>query len=341
MALSQREKTTAFAAGLALLALGTAFAFFTKKKECKSDEELDADGNCVPKAPKPKGVEVVCAPGQHREGTGKDAHCVDDAVKPDPKDIDDIVKPVPIGGAFYKVKYGDWPGWGTAGGSNLTNPSKGFAVAVMYIRREMFEAAKERGGLSDAAAWAWVNTAIGGSKVIHAANLALDIMLCSAFNDACYGTWGYCGTIAHQHGRCKNITNHPGPQGRAIQYEKKHPDNIARFKQGQVAARYCTIGSAGQAGDGLSKNASGKTGHYPQLWIPMLDRERLWATGGNGFPTQIEVEPTPHTWDDSSPMSSPPPFITRGGEILDFSGTLHLPSAFGCAGEAMNFRFGG
>lgn len=339
--MNKREKQAAIMAGLALLALGTAFAFFGKKDECGEGFELDADGNCVPK----KKIDVipaklVCPPGQHKEGAGASEHCVTDA--PDPGDVDDLVKPVPIGGAFYRVKKGDWPGYGTSGTSNLTNANKGFAVAVWYIRRELYEAARERGGLSDQAAWAWVNNAVGGSRVISPANKALDVILCSAFNDACYGTWGYCGDIAIQKGRCpSSMRNHPGPHGRAIRFLTDHAPNISRFKSGDVAARYAGIGNAGSAGDGTSDNKTGKKGYYPELWIPKLDRERLWATGGGDFPQQIEVEPTPENWDDSSPMSSPPPFIMRGGEILDFSGSLHLPMAFGCGDERVNFRFGG
>jgi hypothetical protein len=338
--MTKREQQATIIAAISLLAFGTAFAFFGSKKkkeeECKEGETLDADGNCV-RTVIVTPPDLSCPPGQHRE---RDA-CVADEVKPNPSDIDDLIKTVPIGGHFYRVKYGDWPGYGSA--KIATNPAQGLGIATMLVRREAFEAAKEFGGLSDEAAWIWVNNIMGGSKVISPGNKTLNVILCSAFNDACYGTWGYCGDIAIQKGKCPAVQrNHPGPHGRAIRLLKQHPDNIARVKQGQGVARYVTVGTAANAGDGSSANKTGRKPQvYPQLWMPKLDRARLWATGANGFPQNIEIEASPETWDDSSPQSSPPPFIMRGGEILDYSGTLHLPGSFGCADQAVTFRLGG
>ena len=343
--MTKREKQGAIIAGLSLLALGTAFAYFGKKKECALGETYDEEtGECKPIDLIPADPRVTpgdCPPGHHWSGSPSRGKCVPDEVKPDPSDVDDLIKIVPQGSHFYRVKKGDVLGYGTSGTYNLTNPGKGLPIAVWYIRREAHDAAMAIGGLSDEAAWAWVNNNFGGNKVIAAANAALDVILCSAFNDACYATWGYCGQPAINAGRCPStMRNHPGPTGRAIRLLPYHPDNIARIRQGQVVARYIAIGSAGNAGDGRGTNKANKKGFFEQLWIPKLDHARLWATT-DGVPGHTEIEASPETWDDGSPLSSPPPWIMRGGELLDFSGTLNLPSAFGCAGESMNMRFGG
>lgn len=183
--------------------------------------------------------------------------------------------------------------------------------------------------MDDGDAWSWVNSipsSMGQAAKVH------DIILCSAFNDACYGTWGYCGNKAVQLGTCSKALNRAGPSGRGIQLLKKHPNNIKRVKEGKAVARYCTIGSPQNAGDGRSKNTSGQTGYFPHLWMPKLDRAQLFSSHG------AEIDVTPEAWEDGSPRSSPPPWIMQDNTVLDFSGTLALPSSYGCGASRLGFR---
>lgn len=348
--MNKRQKQGAIAAALALLAIGTGFAFFGKKDEdedddlpCPPGQVRDPEtGECRPFIVTPD----ICPPGQVRNAAGQCVPIV--IVDPidinPPGDIDDIIKPYPEGANFYQVKKGDWPGYGTSGATIPSDYNKGLPVAGFLVRREMFLAAKEFGGLSNEAALVFVNNNLGGSKLISPGNRTLDIILCSAFNDACYGTWGYCGDIAINNGKCPStMRNHPGPSGRAIRLLTSHPNNIKRIRDGKAVARYVGIGNPANAGDASSSNKTGQKGYYPALWMPKLDRQRLYEStlASNGFAQQIEVEASPETWDDGTSMSSPPPWVMRDGQILDYSGTLTLPGAYGCAGSQLNFVPGG
>jgi hypothetical protein len=341
--MTAREKQTAAIAALTLLVIGTAFAATGKKKKaCEPGQHLNDADECVddlpdvdPDNPVTPPEPKTCPPGQHlahgpvlqRMGISGRGACVDD--RPDPADVDDIIDVVPRGAHFYQVKKGDI----FLGTHTSTSSSQGHNIAWMAYRRECFEAAKEFGGLGDEGAWAWVNaipSSMGQSGKTH------DIILCGAFNDACYGTWGYCGTPGIQAGRCRaSEVNRAGPHGRAIRLLPQHPDNIARVRAGKVVARYVQLGTPANAGDARSINKSGQKGKFPALWIPKLNRRALWESHGS------EIEAADEAWDDSSPVSSPPPWIMRGGEILDYSGTLTLPSAYGCAPGSMTMRAGG
>jgi hypothetical protein len=364
--MNKRQKQGAIIFGIAMLALGTGFAFFGGKKD-EEDEEDDGcppgmhrdpvTGECIgftidptlcpPGQERVDGVCVAkCPSGQVRNAAGE---CVDITVVPPPDfgDIDDIIKPYPEGANFYQVKTGDWPGSNVHGSKIPSDYHKGLPVAGYLVRRETFLAAKEFGGLSNEAAMVFVNTHLGGSRLINPSGRTLDIILCSAFNDACYATWGYCGPIAIANGKCPaSMQNHPGPNGRAIRLltgGNGHPNNIKRIRDGQAVARYVGIGKPSTAGDASSKNMSGKKGYYPALWMPKLDRQRLYEStlSSAGFSSQIEIEISPETWDDGSSMSSPPPWVMKDGQLLDYSGTLNLPGAFGCAGAEFNFVPGG
>ncbi len=315
--MNQRQKQGAIIAAFTLLAFGTAFMFTGKKDDPGEPDEPD-DGPPGPDDPPPCPIGQVRGP----DGICRGAGIIDDfdPAEPPSGDLDDFLNVVPQGDHFYAVKYGDT----FLGTKTSTSAGQGHDIAWMLYQRECWEAAKQYGGLDDADAWAWVNTI---SKSMNQSGQVYKILLCSAFNDACYATWGYCGPKGVASGRCAKVYDHnpPGPQGRTIQLLKKHPNQFVRIKQGKNVARFCTIGSPANAGDGTAKNASGMKGYYPQLWCPKLDRQLLWDTHG------AEIEITPETWEDGSSRSVPPPWIMKGDVVLDFSGTLSLPGAFGCA----------
>jgi hypothetical protein len=324
--MSKKQKQQTMIALLALLAIGTGFAFFGGKKDDPTEPPDDDEPENPP--PGPDDPEE-CPVGQFR---GTDGVCraftiIDDFDPPTnpPGNIDDLINVVPQGDHFYAVKYGDI----FLGSKTSTTATQGHNICWMLYRRECFEAAKEFGGMDDGDAWAWVNaipSSMGQAGKVHS------ILLCSAYNDACFGTWGYCGDKAVQLGTCSKALNRAGPHGRAIQLLKKHPNNLARIKQGKAVARYCTIGSPQNAGDGRSKNTSGQKGYYPALWCPKLDRQRLFASHG------AEIDVTPETWEDGSPRSSPPPWVMMDNTVLDFSGTLQLPGSYGCGGSRQEIR---
>lgn len=271
-------------------------------------------GSCEPVNPPPKG------------DTDPDFPTPDPPTDPEePGNIDDLIKVVPVGRAFYKVKQGDvFLGKKGVSSGNYAN---GIGIAHWLLRREGFEAAKQYGSMTDAQAWAWVNTNLPHGRLSAwngPVRATLDLILCSAANDATAGTWGYKGK---NHFPNDTDVNHAGPHGRAIRLLPQHPDQIARLRDGQALARFVSIKAPANAGDASSTNVSGETGKLPTLWMTELDRRLLWES------KMKTVEPSPETWEDGSPVSSPPPWIWSRG-IDDLSGTLQLPMAFGCAGQA-------
>jgi hypothetical protein len=227
-----------------------------------------------------------CATGQHAEWSSRreEWQCIsDDPVTPtDPTDVDDIVKPVPRGGNFWKWRQG-WTLFGTKIGS----PDKAGSVAYTLMRWEAFESAKQYGGMDDTAAWAWVNSRKYDKKPALRVQVA-NVVLCCGWNDATAGTYGYCGPIAIANKVCPaTMENHPGPHGRAIRPLPQHTDQIARLKAGKAAARVVTIGNPGSAGDGSSHTAQGAPGgQLPTIWCPRFNREVLWTSGGLTFTTE-------------------------------------------------------
>lgn len=255
----------------------------------------------------------ICVPADCPDGTvrGEYGDCVfsdpplpppadPDPARPRPPraprasdDIDDYIKVFPEDGAYYQIKYGDILGWGT-GGMNWD------AVSQNVLGRALFLAAREYGGMADAQAQAYANAR---RKNTTLTNRIYNALLCCTHNDACYGTWGYCGDKAIQDGRCPStMRNRPGEHGRAIRPLPQHADNQARIRAGLTPARVVDELTPAQKGNGRSKavgSASpGGNSSFPLLWIPGIDRKKLWETDGKVVEfTTSKANPPDFIWD--------------------------------------------
>jgi hypothetical protein len=260
-------------------------------------------GSCIPDDP----TAPECPEGFHWQPApfGEGGSCIPDV---DPGDFADYLKNYPTDGAFYQVKAGDFPGWATSGMQTKSVVQNMFGSALML-------AAREYGGLSPEAALAWANTR---RKSTAATNMLLNAVWCSAWNDMLYGTYGYQSQGVSR--------NHPGKHGRAIRFLKQHANNVLRLEQGLRPARTVGMGSpqtAGNAGSVAQGSASpgGKTS-YPLLWLPGLDRERLWQSDGQ----DIRFDPD---------KALPPDFIwDRGIENLSDANL----QAYGCDDDESGYR---
>lgn len=303
------------------------------KRECPPGHVRDQYGRCVESPASP----TFCPAGQHWDA--KSQTCVTDTPSSCPPGkmwseglqmCIDVVEPVvplipdepppirdyPEGGAFYQVQYGDIFGWGLAGKNTK-------AISQNLLARELLLAAREYGELLNDEALAF---SIAHRINSAATNRIVDEILCSGMNDACYGTWGYCGDVAINNGTCRSTErNHPGKHGRAIRLLKQHADNKLRLEQNLPMARTVDILTSKQKGNGKShavRPASpGGDTSYPLLWMPKIDRKRLWESGGKDVQF---VEGG----------GNPPDAITDRG-VTDYSGsTLTI---YGCAPNQLEF----
>lgn len=263
-------------------------------KECPPGFERNDYGECVPSDPTPPPSEP-CPEGQHRVflfGGAPEGVCIPDNPN-DPFDIDDYIKDYPEDGAIYQMRQGEILGWGIAG-------KKLKAITQNVLGRALFLAARQYGGLDDAAALAWANA----RRVNQAlTNKIYNAILCCAWNDILYGTWGYCGNKAIQDGRCRaSERNHAGEHGRAIRPLTQHANNIERLRQGLNPARVVSLGTPANAGDGRSnpvaKAQPGGDNSYPAFYLPGIDRKHLWDTNGASirFDTDRALPPD-QIWD--------------------------------------------
>lgn len=254
-----------------------------------------------------------CPPGYRRGVGGRCIRDFDIPEAPDtpPGNVDDILKPVPVPGAFYQVKKDD-----IFLGTKVSSGTDGKALSICYmaLRRAAFEAARQIGELDDDDAWAHVNA--NAAKLRHeidALRPYLDVIGCSWWNDESYASWRYAQGEAS-----------PNPStGRAISLNPAHAPNLQRLRGTEPPARNVRLGTPAQSGTGSPTIANGQWRRYPLLWIPEIDLELFWSSG---FET-ITAEGL--TWDDSSSRAVPPPWVQIRG-IFDATGTLAQGTVIGC-----------
>lgn len=261
----------------------------------------------------PRCVPETCPPGHSRNEYGE---CVAIVVPPPPPktddddiDVDDYIRDYPEDGAFYQHKQGEILGWGL-GGKNLK------AITQNMLGRALFLAAREYGGLDDAAALAWANARRKNQKLT---NKLYNAIVCCAWNDWVYGTYGYCGQKAIDAGRCPaSMRNHAGQHGRAIRPLTQHADNLSRMRQKLAPARTVSMGTPENAGDGRSNPVAaaqpGGNNTYPAYWLPGILRRNLWESDGK----ELEFD---------SDRAVPPDAIWNRG-VEDYSGS-QIPT-YGC-----------
>lgn len=255
-----------------------------------------------------QGAELQMALGALR----RISRCVPAPVEPTPADdddVDDYIKDFPEGNSFYQIKYGDIIGYGLSGLQTR-------AVTQNMLARELALAARDHLGMDNVQALAWANARRRNTALT---NQIYNAISCNSENDYAYGTWGYCGDVAIDKGRCpSSMRNRPGPHGRAIRPLPQHADNLMRLRSGLGLARVVAILSSAQKGNGLGNAVSsaqpGGKNSFPLLWLPGVDRATLASSNGK-------------TLNFLADQAHPPDFI-MAREVMDYSGTTK--TRFGC-----------
>lgn len=201
----------------------------------------------------------------------------------------DLVITYPRGGGFYPVEEGD-----RFGGTSSTR-----SIAYRYLLSEAYAAALEVGELVHDEAVAW---ALAVAKQDKLRLRVIDLIQCSGWNDAMYGTHPVQQSHASQHGRSIRLWPVHGPTEELL-------------AEGLMPFRNATMNG---------NPADGDFRHYELLWLPAIDRAVLWESGGHAITT------TGMEWDDGTSMENPPPWVMALG-MDDKSGAL--VGSFGCPGS--------
>jgi len=219
-------------------------------------------------------------------------------VPPEPEEDDpppreppweDLVVTYPRGGVFYPVVEGD-----RFGGTSSTR-----SIAYRYLLSEAYAAALEEGELVHDEAVAW---ALAVAKQDKLRLRVIDLIQCSGWNDAMYGTEPVRQSHASQHGRSIRLWPVHGPTADLL------AEGLTPFRN---------VRMNGNPGDPDFR-------HFEILWMPAIDRAVLWESGGQAITT------TGMEWDDGSSMENPPPWVMALG-IADRSDAL--VGSFGCPGS--------
>lgn len=201
---------------------------------------------------------------------------------------DDLVITYPRGGGFYAVVEGD-----RFGGTSSTR-----SIAYRYLLSEAYAAALEVGELVHDEAVAW---ALAIAKQDKLRLRVIDLIQCSGWNDAMYGTEPVRQSHASQHGRSIRLWPVHGPTAELLS------EWLIPFRN---------VKMNGDPGDPDFR-------YFELLWMPAIDRAVLWDSGGQAITT------TEMVWDDGTSMENPPPWVMALG-IADRSGAL--VGSFGCPG---------
>lgn len=170
-----------------------------------------------------------------------------------------------------------------------------------------YQAAKDAGASdADATGFARKIAKNGSNRIQY-----LDLIQCSPWNDALYGTWGY-GNVAR-----------PGPHGRAIRMLKYHPNNRQRIKEHKPPMRNIDLGAPSWRADDRRAGPEWQEAaeSYEYLWLPKLDYKVLYNQG------LIELDPTPWEGADENMSSKifPPPMVSNLGAMNVPPGTWGCP----------------
>ena len=175
-------------------------------------------------------------------------------------------------------------------------------LVARALFRATLEAAEAKGwSITKAQSRAYALAADGKARVAY-----LNILQCSAWNDALYATWGY-GKHAM-----------PSAHGRAIRLVAQHDRVYDRLADGQSPIRTLDRGSPRDKGTG---SATGAGDTYELLWFPplrsdaILDIARARQVIADGL-----------AWPDGSSKYNPPPSV----QALGIENAP--PGPWGCAG---------
>lgn len=212
---------------------------------------------------------------------------------PLPEIIDEYPRPE----TFYQVKWGN----------------TGYGIASKFLRSAAFLAAREYGGLDVAAANAW---AAGVAKKAALQTKVWRWINCNGWNDALYATYGW-----------KKKSAVLAPTGRVVRLLKQHAPVLQMLGNGQQPIRnmkWLTPASKGKGG-GIGVDAGYRSSHEA-LWLPGVDLQALWESGGNN------LRLTSAEWGNSGVSRTlPPPWVLELG-FRWLPGAAPGVSTFGCDG---------
>lgn len=208
-----------------------------------------------------------------------------------------IIAENPTPATYYRVRFGD---------TFLGNDG----IAARLIFNAAIRAAQTHGGLDAQAAAAWAQS-IADAPENRA--MVTEFITCRApTNDFLYGTHGYQ----------KGVAIPSKKTWRAIRLLPRHADNLERLAAGQRVMRNIQFGDPSDPGSGDSQGADASLQNLEQLWMPGLDLQRLWDTGG----AEIRIG---GTWADGSSKAYPPPWVLAlHGDVL--SADTPAPFVWGC-----------
>ncbi len=205
----------------------------------------------------------------------------------------------PLPGSFYQVVSGDiFLG---------ENPGTSHSIVYSTLLSAAYHTAKTVGGATDNEAKDFAQ------HVAFNEGLRLDyytLILCSPWNDALYATYGYGAAIG----------SFDSPMNRAIRLMPSHPDNITRIRAGLPPSRNISMGNASSPGDGSGKPVDSGKRNLELLWLPAINLQTLWESGGDMITTEGM------DWDDGTTMLMPPPIVADLGADNVPKGT------WGCTG---------
>lgn len=214
---------------------------------------------------------------------------------PTPAQIDDWIKKYPTPASFYQVRAGV--------GDNFTGDQ---GIATRLARSALFLAAKQVGGLDDAAANAWAGARDGYQE---ARKPVTQLIACTPWNDALYATYAYGSQSV------------PGQQGRAIRMLPNSAPNAARIRGGEPPIRNIRMCAPGDPPSCSTAPVNGAYRGFELLWLTDFDLTTLWNSDGKDWRPG-------GTWPDGSSRMQPPPKIWALG-ILDL--TDAGVGSWGCA----------
>lgn len=188
-----------------------------------------------------------------------------------------------------------------------------YGIAWRWFYTCLFLAARNAGGLDDDAASAWAAERVGSKGVAQAERA--DYILCVAWNDIVYGSY----TVASK--------NRRGPHGRGIDLVPQHGDNWRRILDSRRVLRNVYLGTAGA--EGTPRNAGAGDARLPLLWMPRLDDQALWSSGGSTIKAA-------GTWANGWSFYHPPPVVMKLG-ILDATQSAGL-GVWGCGEGQIDYE---
>lgn len=215
-----------------------------------------------------------------------------------------LIVEYPKGASFYQVVWGDKFG-GTSGTS----------IAYRALLSEAYTAALEHGATA-AEASAFAQKVAKNNKLRAE---YIDAIQCSGWNDAAYGTYGYAGPPLDPTGPSK-ASDH----GRAIRLVQQHAPNRQLLSEGKQPFRNIRLLTPADRGNGKAYGADTSWRDWELLWLPGVNREALWQSGGT------ELDLTTPMWPDGTTQLNPPPWVMALG-MNDTTGDL--AGSFGCPGS--------